>query len=92
MFVNLSRWTLVSLLLLLGIAPLGAQFKRSESPQPPSASPVAQPPDDQVIKVDVSLVNLYFTVRENHGGYVSNLKQEDFEVYEDGKLQTLKAF
>jgi len=42
--------------------------------------------------VDVSLVNLYFSVRENHGGYVSNLKQEDFEVYEDGKLQTLKAF
>jgi len=96
MFVILSRWTLISLLLLLGIAPLGAQFKRSESPQPPSpassAPPADQAQDDQVIKVDVSLVNLYFSVRENHGGYVSNLKQEDFEVYEDGKLQTLKAF
>ena len=104
MNVKLSRWTLVSLLLLLGIVPLGAQFKRSESPQPlPAAEPqsatpqVATPPaapvqDDQVIKVDVSLVNLYFSVRENHGGYVSNLTQDDFEVYEDGKLQTVKAF
>lgn len=93
MLVNPSRWTLVSLLLLLGIVPLVAQFKRSDSPQPPAVPPAAsQPPDDQVIKVDVSLVNLYFSVRQNHGGYVANLKQEDFEVYEDGKLQTLKAF
>ena len=91
--VNLSRWILFSLLILLGIAPLGAQFKRSDTPQPPAAPPAAsQPPDDQVIKVDVSLVNLYFSVRQSHGGYVSDLKQEDFEVYEDGKLQTLKAF
>lgn len=91
--MNPSRWTLASLLLLLGIGPLCAQFKRSESPQPPAAQVATQPPaDDQVIKVDVSIVNLYFSVRENRGGYVSNLKQEDFEVYEDGKLQTLKAF
>ena len=93
MKVKPTRWILPSFLILLGIVPLGAQFKRSESPQAPSATPAAaQPPDDQVIKVDVSLVNLYFTVRENHGGYVANLKQDDFEVYEDGKLQTLKAF
>ncbi len=88
-----SRWTLFSLLVLLGIVPLCAQFKRSETPQPPAANPpAAQAQDDQVIKVDVSLVNLYFTVRENHGGYVGNLKQDDFEVYEDGKLQNIKAF
>jgi VWFA-related protein len=93
LIVNPSRWTLFSLLILLGIAPLGAQFKRSGAPQPPAAPPPAgQPPDDQVIKVDVSLVNLYFSVREKNGGYVANLKQEDVEVYEDGKLQTLKAF
>lgn len=91
--MNPSRWTLAPLLLLLGIGPLCAQFKRTESPQPPAAQAAAPPPaDDQVIKVDVSLVNLYFSVRENRGGYVSNLKQEDFEVYEDGQLQTLKAF
>lgn len=103
MNVNLPRWTLMSLLMLLAIVPLGAQFKRSESPRtpasaPPSAAsqsttqPAAQAQDDQVIKVEVSLVNLYFSVRENHGGYVSNLTKEDFEVYEDGKLQTPKAF
>jgi VWFA-related protein len=101
--VNLSRWTLISVLALLGIVPLSAQFKRSESPQPPAAAPQSSaqqsvppqtPPaqDDQVIKIDVSIVNLYFSVRENHGGYVSNLTQDDFEVYEDGKLQTVKAF
>jgi VWFA-related protein len=108
MNVNLSRWTLISLLMLLGIVPLSAQFKRAESPQPPAAAPQSStqqsdtrqsdtqqaPPaqEDQVIKIDVSLVNLYFCVRENRGGYVSNLTQDDFEVYEDGKLQTVKAF
>ncbi len=98
MSVKPSRWTLFSLLVLLGIVPLCAQFKRSETPQPPAAAPQsATPPpglaqDDQVIKVEVSLVNLYFSVRQNHGGYVSNLTKDDFEVYEDGKLQTVKAF
>ncbi len=98
--VKISRWAPVSVILLLGIIPLAAQFKRSDAPQAPPAQPPAsqepspsQPPaDDQVIKIDVSLVNLYFSVRQSHGGYVSDLKQDDFEVYEDGKLQTVKAF
>jgi len=94
MNVKPSRWTRISLLMLLGIVPLCAQFKRAESPQPPaSAAPAVAPvQDDQVIKVEVSLVNLYFSVRESHGGYVSNLTKDDFEVYEDGQLQTVKAF
>ena len=93
----------LSLMFLLALSlPLSAQFKRSESSPPPATTPPtstapanAEPPltqDDQVIKVDVSLVNLYFSVRDNHNGYVANLSQDDFEVYEDGKLQTLKAF
>jgi VWFA-related protein len=76
-------------------ASLGAQFQRAEPSQPPaSSSAPAAPPsaDDQVIKVDVSLVNLYFTVRENRGGYVANLTKDDLEVYEDGQPQTIKTF
>jgi len=90
--VKLSHRPLVLLLPLALALPLCAQFKRTETPPPPAEPPAAQDSQDQVIKIDVSIVNLYFTVRENHGGYVSNLTQDDFEVYEDGKLQTIKAF
>ena len=87
------------MVLLTLAASLGAQFKRAEPSQtpaqPPASSPAqGSPPagDDQVIKVDVSLVNLYFTVRENRGGYVANLTKDDFEVYEDGQPQAIKTF
>ncbi|MGO9242307.1 MAG: VWA domain-containing protein [Bryobacteraceae bacterium] len=90
------RWLLLLACALMLAASLGAQFKRADTPQtpPPSPSaPAAQPAtDDQVIKVEVALVNLYFTVRDNHGGYVGNLKQDDFEVLEDGQPQTIKTF
>ena len=93
------RWFLLLLVLLALAASLGAQFKRAEPSQtpaqPPASSPAQGAPpagDDQVIKVDVSLVNLYFTVRENRGGYVANLTKDDFEVYEDGQPQPIKTF
>ncbi|MGD0580970.1 MAG: VWA domain-containing protein [Bryobacteraceae bacterium] len=93
------RWFVLLLVVLTLAASLGAQFKRADPAQTP-AQPPSQPSapgappagDDQVIKVDVSLVNLYFTVRENRGGYVGGLKQDDFEVYEDGQPQTIKTF
>jgi VWFA-related protein len=90
----------VLLLVVLTLAAsLGAQFKRADPAQAPTAGQSTPPApgaaaatDDQVIKVEVALVNLYFTVRETHGGYVGNLKQEDFEVYEDGQPQVIKTF
>lgn len=42
--------------------------------------------------VNVNLVNLFFTVKDRHGVPVRNLSQEDFEVFEDGKPQTIKYF
>jgi VWFA-related protein len=46
-----------------------------------------------VIRVDVDLVNILFTVRQKHGGQlVPNLKKEDFSIFEDGKEQTIAQF
>jgi VWFA-related protein len=42
--------------------------------------------------VDVNLVNLYFSIRDRNGAYVSNVEQSDLEVYENGKLQEIKFF
>ena len=46
-----------------------------------------------VIRVDVDLVNILFTVRQKHGGQlVPNLNKEDFSIFEDGKEQTITQF
>ena len=40
----------------------------------------------------VELINVTATVTDAQGRFVSGLKPEDFEVYEDGKLQTISQF
>ena len=51
--------------------------------------------DDQAVttlKVNVAVVNLFFNVKDKRGGLVPNLAKDEFEVYEDGKPQTIKYF
>lgn len=44
------------------------------------------------LKVDVALVNLLFSVRDKRGGLISNLEKDDFQVFEDGKEQSIRHF
>ena len=48
--------------------------------------------EDPVIKVDVNLVNLFFTVKNKGGGLVANLEKDAFQVLENGQKQTIKTF
>lgn len=57
-----------------------------------AAQPPSPPLEDQVIRVDVNLVNLFFSVRDRKGAYVSNLGKDEFTVYEDGKPQEIRFF
>jgi VWFA-related protein len=50
----------------------------------------AAPPGQ--IRVQVNLVNLFATVRDKHKAIVTGLKQDDFQVYEDGQLQEITNF
>lgn len=54
-------------------------------------------PDDQTVqgptfRKNVNLVNLFFTVKDKHGALVPHLDRDQFEVFEDGKPQTIKYF
>jgi VWFA-related protein len=42
--------------------------------------------------MDVALVVLHATVIDRQGGFVSDLGQHDFEVFEDGKPQQIRVF
>src|SRR5215467_12121320 len=44
------------------------------------------------IRVDVSLVNVGFSVRDARGNLVTNLTQDDFEITEDGVPQKISFF
>jgi VWFA-related protein len=50
----------------------------------------AAPPGQ--IRVQVNLVNLFATVRDKHKAIVTGLKQDDFQVYEDGQQQEITYF
>jgi Ca-activated chloride channel family protein len=48
--------------------------------------------DSQTIKVQVDMVSLPVVVTGRNGEYITDLKREDFRVYEDGVLQDIAAF
>ncbi len=58
------------------------------------APPAGQGPDPGSfrISVDVALVVLHATVTNGQGSVVSNLREQDFEVYENGVPQHIRLF
>jgi len=48
--------------------------------------------NEEVLRVDVDLVNLLFSVRDKKNALVGDLQKEEFTVFEDGKQQTIKQF
>jgi Ca-activated chloride channel family protein len=63
-------------------------------PHPPEKQQTEAPPDDTntTIRVNVKLVNVFSTVTNSGGAPVSTLKQEDFQIFEDGKPQKIAVF
>jgi VWFA-related protein len=64
--------------------------------QPPAAAtaptPVpAQAPQNPNFRVQVDLVTTDVLVRDEKGNFVSDLKKDDFDVYEDGILQDISS-
>jgi len=49
-------------------------------------------PEPMPIKVDVNIVSVLASVRDKHGTFISNLTKDDFQIFEDGKPQTIKYF
>src|ERR1700710_1350183 len=85
----------VTVALTLGLAPvLYAQEAPSPGGPPPASKAEAQPVDIgdvQTLKVNVNLVNVYFSVRDKNG-YITNLHKDDCSIFENKSLQTTKNF
>ena len=76
----MTRRTLLS---ILGTSPL---VMAQQKP------PAKVDEDLPVIKVDVDLVNVLFSVRDKKNALVATCKKEDFTMIEEGKPQTIKVF
>src|SRR5580692_2454918 len=73
---------------------LHAQEAPSPGGPPPASKAEAQPVDIgdvQTLKVNVNLVNVYFSVRDK-SGYITNLHKDDCNIFENKEAQKTKNF
>jgi len=86
---------LVIVLVVIGLTEAPISVAQS-SRQPPIPQATPQRPQElgegDVVRIDTELVTLTATVTDPRGRYVSNLRRDDFTVYEDGVRQALAYF
>jgi VWFA-related protein len=76
-------------------APLALAVKAQDAPaQQPAPAPAAPAPADQtpIFRSDINFVRVDVIVTDRQGNPVHDLKQEDFEVTEDGNPQSIQTF
>src|SRR5438270_703920 len=98
-FPSTLRLVFLGVSALMAAAPFSVAQQNAAPPPAQGQQPASsgqKSPDSQepttTLKVNVNVVQLFFNVKEKHGGLVPNLKKDDFEIYEDGKPQTIKYF
>src|SRR5688572_15129192 len=80
--------------ILLPVTGQQPQHRPSPDPQPtPSAQQDNPPPtsDQDVVRITTNLVQIDAVVTRD-GKLVTDLKAEDFEIYQDGRPQTITNF
>ncbi len=74
----------LALILFLGFTSAPAQAQQSKDPQ--------KKVEDDVVRVRSNLVNIDVSVKDKKGKYVSDLKAEDFTIFENGVPQKVEFF
>lgn len=102
--MNVGKYLLVVILLSTLLAagrtqaqepqeqPAAAPAAAPDAPQQPAAPPAGTVSDPVRLNVSVDLVNLATTVLDANGKYVDGLRQEDFQLLENGVEQKLAVF
>ncbi len=90
------RQLLALVCLILGSSLWMAAQSQNPPAQAPAQDQQAQPPSNeeplQTFHAQVNVVNLFFNVKDKHGMLIPSLTKDDFQVFEDGKPQTIKYF
>lgn len=93
---TMNKGQLVALTLMLSLAApiLLAQSPAAPATQQPTVYSQSDRKDDQdeVERVDTNLVTIPATVMDRVGRYITDLKKEDFQIFEDGVEQEVAFF
>ena len=81
------KYRLITILCL--VLPMGAQAPKAAAPAPKQAR---ADDDANRITLDVTRVNMLFTVSDKKGRFVTNLDRDDFEIVEAKKPQSILEF
>jgi VWFA-related protein len=77
---------------VLALALLAFGQKPAAAPAKPASKRAAEEPPAARIVLDVTRVNMLFTVTDKKGRFITNLTREDFQVFENKKSQTIQEF
>ena len=76
----------------IGVLGLAVWAAEQKPVQPPKPVPQDQEGEPTRIQVDVTRVNMLFTVTDKKGRFVTDLTKGDFEIIEGRKPQTIQEF
>src|ERR1700689_5505019 len=84
---------------LLGVLCCARAVAQAPAPSPPAPSPAASTTPEVVSHEEpvtfssrVNLVSVPVVVRDREGRTMGNLRQEDFQLFDKGKLQVITKF
>lgn len=91
------RWSVSLAILGVAVAVPLAHLAAAQAGQTPAAQVAAAPPDQQApsqpsFRAGVDIVSLNVTVTDPAQKYVTDLTQDDFQVFEDGVKQDVTVF
>jgi VWFA-related protein len=78
-------WTLMA-------ATIGQQAAQTSAPVQTTETEISTKDSDAAIKVEVNLVLVPVVVKDSGGNPISGLKKEDFQLFDNGKPQTVATF
>ncbi len=73
-------------------APAGQPAQQPQGQPPPDQQPPAEQGQTPQFRTGINFVRVDVIVSDKNGAAISDLKQTDFEVVEDGKPQTIETF
>lgn len=85
----------IFLVLALALTAVFAQSKPGSQRQPlpqPSPTPLPEPEDIETLKTDTDLVTVPIIATDRSGLYITDLRQEEFKILEDGVPQEIAFF
>ncbi|HKN74887.1 MAG TPA: VWA domain-containing protein [Candidatus Acidoferrum sp.] len=85
-----SRW--IGRFVAASVVLVGLAWAQGIGPDEVKISSRPYPQNQTVFRVTTELVEIGVVPRDTHGRAVPGFKQEDFEIYDEGKLRPIKAF